>query len=183
MNINEIDIGDNVPDIVNAVIEIPSMGAPVKYELDKDSGALIVDRFFGTAMYYPCNYGFVPHTLSDDGDPVDILVVTRVPLLPGSIIAVRPVGMLAMADEAGQDTKIIAVPITKLTSMYANVFEPKDLPNSMLNEIMHFFEQYKALEPGKWVEVEGWQDSKAAKDDIIQSIARFDEQNPQNKIK
>jgi len=173
MNLDKLHIGKNVPDEVNVVIEIPAQGEPVKYELDKDSGGLVVDRFFGTAMHYPCNYGFVPHTLSEDGDPVDVLVITRVPLLNSSIIAVRPIGMLKMEDESGIDAKIIAVPIDKLTRQYKDVHELEDLPETFLHEISHFFEQYKALEPGKWAKVDGWADTAASKQEILDSVARY----------
>jgi len=174
MNLDKLHIGKNVPDEVNVVIEIPAQGEPVKYELDKESGGLVVDRFFGTAMHYPCNYGFVPHTLSEDGDPVDVLVITRVPLLNSAIIAVRPVGMLKMEDESGIDAKIIAVPIDKLTRQYKDVHELEDLPETFLHEISHFFEQYKALEPGKWAKVDGWADTAAAKQEILDSVARYE---------
>ncbi|MEX0606564.1 MAG: inorganic diphosphatase [Halofilum sp. (in: g-proteobacteria)] len=172
MNINEIAIGKNVPDDVNAIIEVPTFGAPVKYEMDKDSGSLHVDRFLGTAMHYPCNYGFVPHTLAEDGDPLDILVITSVPLLAGVVISVRPVGMLHMEDEAGGDAKVLAVPVQKLSPLYDNVNEYTDVPQSMLDEIAHFFEQYKALEPGKWARVDHWSGVEEAKAEIRASIER-----------
>ncbi len=175
MNIDSIEIGNDVPHEVNAIIEIPSMGAAVKYELDKESGALIVDRFLGTAMYYPCNYGFIPHTLSEDGDPLDILVITRVPLLPSSVITCRPIGVLKMVDESGIDMKIIAVPTTKLARFYDHVKEPEDLPEGRLSELSHFFEQYKALEDGKWAKIDGWDGSEAAKKEITACVKRFDE--------
>ncbi len=175
MNIDKINIGDDVPNEVNAIIEIPSMGAAVKYELDKDSGAMFVDRFLGTAMYYPCNYGFIPHTMSEDDDPLDILVITRVPLLAGSVIPCRPIGVLNMVDESGIDKKIIAVPTSKLAKFYDHVKEPEDLPDGRLSELSHFFEQYKALEEGKWARIDGWDGANAARKEIIRSVKHYQE--------
>jgi len=166
MNIDNISAGKDLPNQINVIIEIPAHGGPIKYEIDKDSGALLVDRFMGTAMYYPANYGFVPHTLSDDGDPVDVLVVTPVPLAAGAVIAARPVGVLKMSDESGEDAKIVAVPVDKLTPLYKDVQDIGDLPKSLLDAIGHFFEQYKANEPGKWVKVEGWADADVARAEI-----------------
>lgn len=173
MQIEHIPAGKNVPEDINVIIEIPAQGAPVKYEIDKESGALLVDRFMATAMFYPCNYGFIPHTLSDDGDPVDVLVVTPTPLLPGAVIRCRPVGMLKMSDEAGVDAKLVAVPFGKLTPLYDHVQEVTDLPELLRGQIAHFFEQYKALEKGKWVKVDGWADAAAARAEIIASIERY----------
>lgn len=175
MDLNKIDIGKKCPDEVNAVIEVPTYGAPVKYELDKDSGALVVDRFIGTAMHYPCNYGFIPHTLGEDGDPLDILVITHSPLMSGVVIPCRPLGMLEMEDESGGDAKLLAVPGEKLTPLYQNVREYSDLPQSILDEIAHFFEQYKALEPGKWARVDQWRGIDDARSEIMASVKRFDE--------
>jgi len=175
MNLAQIPAGKDIPNDINAVIEIPAQGAPIKYEVDKDSGTLLVDRFMATAMFYPCNYGFIPNTLSDDGDPVDVLVVTPVPLMPGSVIRCRPVGMLKMTDEAGIDAKLIAVPHSKLTPLYDHVQSPEDLPELLLGQIKHFFEQYKALEPGKWVKVEGWEGVDAARQEIADSVKRYKE--------
>jgi inorganic pyrophosphatase len=175
MNIDQIPAGKDVPNQVNVIIEIPAMAAPVKYEVDKDSGALFVDRFLNTPMFYPCNYGFVPHTLSDDGDPVDVLVVTPVPLVSGAVIPARPVGMLNMTDEAGEDAKLIAVPISKLYSLYDGVQEATDLPRELLAQIEHFFEYYKKLEPNKWVKIGGWADAAAAKAEIEAGVRRHDE--------
>ncbi|HHQ69530.1 MAG TPA: inorganic diphosphatase [Halothiobacillaceae bacterium] len=172
MNLDKIGPGKNPPQDINVVIEIPAQSAPVKYEVDKDSGALIVDRFMGTAMFYPADYGFVPGTLSEDGDPVDVLVVSPQPLQPGSVIRARPVGMLRMTDEAGVDAKIIAVPHDKLTPAYKHVQEVEDLPAHLIDQIKHFFEQYKALEPGKWVRCEGFENAKAAEAEIEASIKR-----------
>lgn len=174
MLLNNIKPGKDVPNEINVVIEIPAHGAPVKYEIDKDSGALVVDRFMNTAMFYPCNYGFVPHTLSEDGDPVDVLVITPVPLISGAVIACRPVGMLNMTDEAGADAKILAVPITKLHSQYSKVQEPEDLPKELLDQIEHFFEHYKKLEANKWVKIENWVGSKEAKAEILASLKRHE---------
>ncbi|MDO6460270.1 inorganic diphosphatase [Granulosicoccaceae sp. 1_MG-2023] len=173
MIMSEISVGKDAPNNINVIIEIPQHGGPIKYEIDKDSGALLVDRFMGTAMYYPCNYGFVPHTLSEDDDPIDVLVVTPVPLAAGSVIACRPVGMLKMTDESGVDAKVVAVPVDKLTPLYKDVNEVEDLPESLLNAISHFFEQYKANEPGKWVKVDGWANAEAAKKEIVASIERL----------
>ena len=172
MNLDNISPGKDVPNDINVVIEIPAQGAPVKYEVDKDSGALEVDRFMATAMFYPCNYGFVPGTLSEDGDPVDVLVVTPTPLMPGSVIQCRPVGMLNMTDEAGVDAKVVAVPVSKLTPMYDDVQSPDDLPQVLIQQITHFFEQYKALEPNKWVKVEEWGGADAARAEIQASVER-----------
>ena len=173
MNLDNLPLGEDVPRDINVVIEIPAHGPPVKYEVDKDSGTLTVDRFMGTAMFYPCNYGFLPHTLSEDGDPVDVLVVTPVPLISGSVIRCRPVGMLEMADEAGEDHKILAVPVTQLTKLYDDVLSPQDLHDDTLNQITHFFEQYKALETGKWVKVENWVGMDRAHEEILGSIERY----------
>lgn len=174
MDLAKIDIGDDCPKEVNAVIEVPTFGAPVKYELDKDSGALTVDRFIGTAMHYPCNYGFIPQTLGEDGDPLDILVITNTPLMSCVVIPCRPVGMLEMEDESGIDHKMLAVPGDKLTSLYHGVQEYSDLARAVLDEIAHFFEQYKALEPGKWARVDQWLGVEAARREIAASVERYD---------
>ncbi|WP_019021108.1 inorganic diphosphatase [Thioalkalivibrio sp. ALE23] len=173
MDLNQIEAGKDLPDDMNVVIEIPAHGQPVKYEVDKDSGALVVDRFMTVAMFYPCNYGFVPQTLSEDGDPVDVLVITPVPLMPGSVVRARPVGVLQMSDEAGQDAKILAVPVTKLHPGYESVKGPEDVSQDLLDSIKHFFEHYKELEAGKWVKVEGWADAEAARTEILASYKRF----------
>jgi inorganic pyrophosphatase len=166
--------GKDVPNDINVIIEIPAFSEPVKYELDKESHLLVVDRFMSTCMQYPANYGFVPNTLSEDGDPVDVLVVTPVPLRHGSMIRCRPVGMLKMTDESGVDAKIIAVPHDKLSTLYHNVKQLSDLPELLLNQIAHFFEHYKDLESGKWVKVDGWADTAAAKQEIVNSQKRFE---------
>ncbi len=175
MSLNAVSVGKDVPNDVNVIIEIPAHSDPVKYEVDKDSGALFVDRFMGTAMHYPCNYGYVPNTLSDDGDPVDVLVVTPFPLVSGSVVRVRPVGMLRMTDEAGFDAKLIAVPVDKLSKLYSNVAKPEDLSQLLLDQISHFFEHYKDLEPNKWVKVENWVGADEAKAEIIAGIKRHEE--------
>lgn len=176
MGLESISPGKSVPDDINVIIEIPTRGEPVKYEVDKDSGAMMVDRFMATAMHYPCNYGYVPHTLCEDGDPVDVLVITPVPLITGSVVRCRPIGVLEMTDESGGDAKILAVPVKKLTSMYDNVNEPKDLPALILDQITHFFEHYKDLEKGKWVKVQGWQGVEAARQEILRSVERFEKE-------
>lgn len=173
MNLDRVNPGANVPDEINVIIEIPANSLPVKYEVDKDTGAMFVDRFMTTAMYYPCNYGYVPHSLSEDGDPVDVLVTTPVPLISGSVIRCRPVGMLKMTDEAGVDAKVIAVPINKLSSQYREVNRPEDLPSSLLEQISHFFSHYKDLEKNKWVKVEGWCGPEEAKAEITACVKRF----------
>lgn len=172
MALKRVPAGKNLPDDFNVIIEIPLRGDPVKYEVDKETGAMFVDRFMNTAMHYPCNYGYIPDTLSNDGDPVDVLVVTGVPLITGSVVRCRPVGMLAMTDESGEDAKILAVPVDSLSSLYSNMDTPHDFPAMLLNQITHFFEHYKDLEAGKWVKVEGWRDAAAAREEIVSSFAR-----------
>lgn len=172
MNVNKISIGKNAPENVNVIIEVPMNADPVKYEMDKDSGAILVDRFVATPMYYPCNYGFVPHTLSDDGDPCDVLVVSDYQIVPGAVIAAKPVGVLIMEDEKGMDEKILAVPAAKLNSVYENINSYKDLPEGLINRITHFFEHYKDLEKGKWVKIKGFEDADKAKRLIEEGIAR-----------
>jgi inorganic pyrophosphatase len=158
MDISKIKIGDNAPYDVNVVIEIPLGGNPVKYELDKESGAIYVDRFLYTAMYYPGNYGFIPHTLSNDGDPCDVIVLGPTPVVPGAVLRARPVGALIMEDEAGIDEKIIAVPVDKLHPFYTDVRSYRDLPEILREQVAHFFTHYKDLEKGKWVKVSRWAD-------------------------
>ncbi|MBK1734327.1 inorganic pyrophosphatase [Halorhodospira abdelmalekii] len=173
MSLNSVPAGRSIPDDINVVIEIPLHGGPVKYEIDKETGALTVDRIMATAMHYPCNYGFVPQSLADDGDPVDVLVITPLPLVAGSVIRVRPVGVLEMADESGEDAKVIAVPVAKLTPDYADVQGPDDLPPRLLREISHFFEHYKDLEKGKWVEIRDWRGADAARAEIEKAVANY----------
>ncbi len=172
MRIEAITIGSNPPDDVNVIIEVPVGGQPIKYEMDKEAGTLVVDRFLYTPMAYPGNYGFVPHTLSDDGDPIDVLVCNTRPLVPGCVINVRPIGVLIMEDNAGQDEKILAVPSDHLTKRYENVKHFSDLPEITLLQIAHFFEHYKDLEPGKWVKIGDWQDADVAKGLITEAIDR-----------
>ena len=172
MDIREIPAGRNTPSDINVFIEIPLGGVPVKYELDKKSGALMVDRFLHTAMFYPGNYGFIPQTLSDDGDPCDVLVVSQVPVVAGAVVRCRPVGALMMEDEAGGDEKIIAVPVDALAPFYSNVRSYRDLPKIMCEQIAHFFQHYKDLEKGKWVSIVKWLDAKAAEKLIEDSIVR-----------
>ncbi|HGG60612.1 MAG TPA: inorganic diphosphatase [Gammaproteobacteria bacterium] len=177
MNIDNISAGDNLPEEFNVLIEIPNDGGAVKYEFDKSSGALVVDRFFGTSLHYPANYGLIPHTLSEDGDPIDVLVITPVPLLSGSLISCRALGMLDMEDESGIDYKVLAVPVDRLSGLYLNKRDIHDLPESLLNEIAHFFEQYKALEPGKWAKVRGWENAENARMRILESYQRYQEES------
>ena len=172
MRIDAISIGKNPPDEVNVIIEVPVGGEPIKYEMDKDAGTLVVDRFLYTAMRYPGNYGFIPHTLSDDGDPCDVLVANTRAIVPGAVIAVRPVGVLFMEDEAGGDEKIIAVPTSKLTQRYDKVINYRDLPEITLQQIQHFFEHYKDLEPKKWVKVLRWGNADEARKLIVEGIER-----------
>jgi inorganic pyrophosphatase len=172
MRIDAIKIGNNPPDDVNVIIEVPIGGEPIKYEMDKAAGTLVVDRFLDTPMRYPGNYGFVPHTLSNDGDPIDVLVANTRPIVPGAVINVRPVGVLRMEDEAGGDEKVIAVPVPKLTKRYAHIANYTDLPEIVLQQIQHFFQHYKDLEPGKWSKVVDWEDATEAKKLIVEAIAR-----------
>jgi len=172
MSLDQVTSGRAVPDDVNVVIEIPSRSDPVKYEVDKKTGMIMVDRFVATCMNYPCDYGFIPQTLSEDGDPVDVLVVTPYPLFPGAVIRCRPIGMLRMTDESGPDAKILAVPVDKLSVRYKNVHKPEDLGTDFLASVAHFFEHYKDLEPGKWVKLDGWEGVEAAKAEILASIER-----------
>ena len=172
MDISKISAGKDVPWDVNVVIEIPIGGVPVKYEVDKDSGAMFVDRFLHTAMYYPCNYGFIPHTLSDDGDPTDMLVAGPIPVIPGAVLRARPVGVLIMEDEAGQDEKILGVPVDKLHPYYSDVENYSDLRGVLLDQIAHFFEHYKDLEKDKWVKIVRWGDADEAAEMIKKSLVK-----------
>jgi inorganic pyrophosphatase len=173
MSLNKVPAGKDLPNDFNVVIEIPANSQPVKYEVDKESGALFVDRFMSTAMFYPANYGYIPNTLSDDGDPADVLVVTPLPLLSGSVVRCRPVGVLNMTDEAGGDAKLLAVPVDKLCKEYKNVQSYTDLSEGLIKSIEHFFEHYKDLEENKWVKIEGWADVDAAKTEILASAERY----------
>ncbi len=175
MPLSQITAGDNPPDEINVIIEIPLNREPVKYEVDKASHAMFVDRFLSTAMHYPCNYGYVPQTLSGDGDPVDVMVVSPLPVISGSVVRCRPIGVLNMEDEAGDDKKVIAVPIDKLTSRYRNVSTVRDLNPDLLDQIAHFFAHYKDLEPGKWVQIQGWGEAEAAKKEIVSSMKAYEQ--------
>jgi inorganic pyrophosphatase len=173
MSLDRVPAGAKLPDEFNVIIEIPMNAAPIKYEVDKASGTLFVDRFMVTAMHYPCNYGYIPETISDDGDPVDVLVLAPLPVHNGSVIRCRPVGVLQMDDEAGGDAKLLAVPVDKLWPGYRDVQKPEDLPEVELARIQHFFEHYKELEKGKWVKVKGWEGPEAARKEILASAARY----------
>lgn len=173
MSLDNVGPGKNAPDEINVIIEIPAHSDPIKYEVDKETGALFVDRFMATCMHYPTNYGYVNKTLSKDGDPVDVLVPTPFPLLPGCVISCRPVGVLKMTDEAGEDAKLVAIPTGKLSSMYQGIHEIEEIPELLRNQIEHFFEHYKDLEPGKWVKIDGWAGSEAAKQEILEGIEAY----------
>lgn len=173
MNLKNIPAGSNMPNDFNVVIEISANGAPIKYEFDKDSGAIFVDRFMGTSMFYPANYGFVPNTLSGDGDPVDVLVVTPFPLPPGVVIRCRALGMIKMEDESGIDAKVVAVPVEKLCPMYKAVQKLEDLPQLLRDQMVHFFEHYKDLEKGKWVKIQGWGSVEEATTELTSGVANF----------
>ena len=173
MSLNLVSSGRNLPDDFNVIIEIPAHGEPIKYEVDKESGAMFVDRFMSTAMHYPCNYGYIPHTLSEDGDPVDVLVITPVPLISGVVVTCRVIGILKMTDEAGEDGKVLAVPIDKKCSLYSHWQKPEDMNQLRLKTIAHFFEHYKDLEEGKWVKISGWEGPEAAKKEITDGIANY----------
>jgi inorganic pyrophosphatase len=176
MSLDLVTPGKNIPQSFNVIIEIPMNADPVKYEVDKATGAIFVDRFMSTAMHYPTNYGYVPKTISGDGDPVDVLVITPVPLIPGVVVTCRAIGILKMEDEAGQDGKILAVPTDKILSLYTQWQKPEDLNPLCLNTITHFFEHYKDLEPGKWVKVLGWEGPDAAHKEIMDSIASYNKE-------
>ncbi|MGC9403598.1 inorganic diphosphatase [Vibrio genomosp. F10] len=172
MSLKTVPAGLSLPDDIYVVIEIPANADPIKYEVDKDTGAVFVDRFMSAPMFYPCNYGYINHTLSLDGDPVDVLVPTPFPLIPGSVIRCRPVAVLKMSDESGEDAKVFAVPHQKLSKEYDNIQDVDDIPTLLKAQITHFFERYKELESGKWVKVEGWEDINSAKEEIVQSFKR-----------
>ncbi|MCX4026070.1 inorganic diphosphatase [Endozoicomonas sp. SM1973] len=174
MSYNDIAPGKDVPNDIYVAIEIPAnSNVPVKYEIDKDSDQVFVDRFIATPMFYPANYGYIPQTLADDGDPLDVLVVTPFPVAVGSVMRCRPVGVLNMSDESGEDAKLIAVPHDKLTTLYKDVKEYTDLPELLIKQIEHFFENYKDLEEGKWVKIDGWKGSEAAKQAILDSVKAY----------
>ncbi|HEX7888173.1 MAG TPA: inorganic diphosphatase [Ramlibacter sp.] len=178
MSLDAVTPGKNVPDAFNVIIEIPMNADPVKYEVDKETGAIFVDRFMSTSMHYPTNYGYVPKTISGDGDPVDVLVITPVPLIPGVVVTCRPIGILKMQDEAGDDAKVLAVPTDKILSIYTQWQKPEDLNPLRLKTISHFFEHYKDLEPGKWVKVLGWEGPESAKQEVLDGIANYKKVNP-----
>ena len=173
MSLDNVTPGDKVPESFNVIIEIPMNGDPIKYEVDKETGAIFVDRFMNTAMHYPTNYGYVPKTIAGDGDPVDVLVVTPVPLMPGVVVPCRAIGILKMTDEAGEDGKVLAVPTNKILSLYSRWNKPEDLNPMRLKAIEHFFEHYKDLEQGKWVKVAGWEGPESAHKEILDGIAAY----------
>jgi len=173
MSLHNVTPGHDAPEAFNVIIEIPMNADPIKYEVDKETGALFVDRFMSTSMHYPCNYGYVPQTLSDDGDPVDVLVITPFPLFPGVVVACRPIGVLKMEDEAGGDAKLLAVPTDKILPIYKHWQKPEDMQELRLHQIRHFFEHYKDLEHGKWVRVKGWEGPEAARAEVRQGIDRY----------
>ncbi|VFP79560.1 inorganic diphosphatase [Candidatus Erwinia haradaeae] len=175
MSLKYVPAGNNAPDEINIIIEIPAYSNPIKYEVDKETGVLFVDRFIATTMFYPCNYGYMNYTLSEDGDPLDVLVQAPYPLQPGVVICCRPIGILKMIDESGPDSKIIAVPLKRVTQYYEEIQDIEDLSILLRNQMQHFFEQYKALETGKWVEVRRWEGVVSAKEEIISCIRRFKE--------
>lgn len=173
MSLMQVSTGRDVPHDIHVIIEIPAYSDPVKYEVDKDTGAMFVDRFMGTAMQYPCNYGYVPHTLSDDGDPVDVLVIAPAKLIYRAVVRCRPIGLLKMTDESGADAKVLAVPVETLSPLYAKVHSYQDVPDLTLRQIAHFFEHYKDLEDGKWVKLDGWFGPEEAKREISDGVARY----------
>jgi len=173
MNITKIPAGKDLPNDLNVIIEISQGGQPIKYEIDKESGALFVDRFLHTSMLYPTHYGFVPHTLSEDGDPIDVMVLGNMPVMPGCVMRSRPIGVLMMEDENGIDEKILAVPVSKLNKSFDHIHDIKDVPPILLDQIKHFFEHYKDLEPGKWVKIQSWENIEKAKELIIESVERY----------
>jgi inorganic pyrophosphatase len=173
MSLKKVTAGRDVPNDFNVIIEIPMNADPIKYEVDKETGAIFVDRFMGTAMHYPCNYGYIPETISDDGDPCDVLVITPFPLIPGVVVRCRAIGVLKMTDEAGGDAKILAVPVDKILPIYSHWQKPEDLQDLRLQQIQHFFEHYKDLEKGKWVKIEGWEGPDSAKQEILDGVANY----------
>ena len=178
MSLHKVPSGVDLPNDFNVIIEIPMNSDPIKYEVDKESGAIFVDRFMISAMRYPCNYGYIPHTLAADQDPVDVLVITPFPLFPGVVVRCRAIGMLEMTDEAGADAKILAVPVERILPLYAPWQKPEDLHPLLLQQIQHFFEHYKDLEKGKWVKVGGWVGSDKAKEEIMMGVAAFNQTVP-----
>jgi inorganic pyrophosphatase len=173
MNLDRVGSGRDLPHDVNVIIEIPMNADPIKYEVDKETGAMFVDRFMSTAMRYPCNYGYIPHTLCGDGDPVDVMVISPYPLTSGVVVRCRPIGVLKMTDEAGEDAKLLALPVDKLSALYREIQGPKDLPTPLLAQIAHFFEHYKDLEVGKWVKLDGWFGREDAEKEILEGVKRY----------
>src|SRR4030095_13453905 len=173
MSLHSVTPGANAPEEFNVIIEIPMNADPIKYEIDKETGAMFVDRFMSTSMHYPCNYGYIPQTLSADGDPVDVLVITPFALAPSIVVTCRPIGVLKMEDEAGGDAKLLAVPIDKILGIYSHWQKPADMNELRLRQIQHFFEHYKDLEPGKWVKITGWEGPQAAMDEITSGMAAY----------
>ena len=174
MSLNEVPVGRDVPNDVNVIIEIPMHSPAVKYEVDKKSGALFLDRMLKTAMHYPCNYGYIPHTLCGDGDPVDVMVVMPVPVQSGCVVTCRPVGLLRMEDESGADAKVLAVPTEDITGLYRDVKCLEDVDELLRMQITHFFDHYKDLETGKWVDISGWENADSARREILDSIKRYE---------
>ena len=177
MSLDKVKPGKKIPESFNVIIEIPMNADPIKYEVDKESGAIFVDRFMGTAMHYPCNYGYINKTIAGDGDPVDVLVITPFPFIPGVVVSCRAIGVLEMEDEGGQDAKLLAVPEDKILPIYTHWQKPEDINPLRLNQIQHFFEHYKDLEPGKWVKVKGWGGIAEAHQEILEGIDRYNKEN------
>jgi len=177
MSLDNVKPGKKIPESFNVIIEIPMNADPIKYEVDKESGAIFVDRFMGTAMHYPCNYGYINKTIAGDGDPVDVLVITTFPLIPGVVVSCRAIGILQMEDEAGQDAKLLAVPEDRILPIYTHWQKPEDMNQLRLNQIQHFFEHYKDLEKGKWVKVKGWGGVKEAHQEILEGIERYNKEH------
>ena len=175
MNLDRVDAGKDLANDFNVIVEIPMHSDPIKYEIDKATGALFVDRFVATPMHYPCNYGYIPRTISDDGDPIDVLVISPFALHPGVVVRCRPIGILNMTDEAGRDSKLLAVPIDKLTPLYKGVQTVRDLPDMLSQQITHFFSHYKDLEPGKWAKVEAWGSPEDAKRAIVEGVRLYEQ--------
>lgn len=176
MSLNDVPSGHDLPHDFNVIIEIPMNADPIKYEVDKSSGAIFVDRFMSTAMHYPCNYGYIPHTLSEDGDPVDVLVITPFPLFPGVVVRCRPVGVLKMSDEGGVDAKLLAVPVDKVLPIYTHWQKPEDINELCRKQIQHFFEHYKDLENGKWTRIDGWEGPESARKEILAGVEAYKKQ-------
>ena len=176
MILDRVDAGHNLPDEFNVIIEIPAHSDPVKYEVDKESGALFVDRFMNAAMHYPCNYGYIPHTLCEDGDPLDVLVVAPLPVISGCVVRCRPLGLLKMTDERGGDAKLLAVPIKQECALYDHIESVEQMSKAQLNQIAHFFQHYKDLDSGKWVQLDGWGDVDEAKAEIVRCVERYQKQ-------